>query len=268
MFSKEKFVKKKFLDGKQVVFEVIDGLRARKKTLVLFSVWCLLSIIWCVVELKKRYDFYHAKLSVADVLVLLQHPGRLGMFIFPFAMLIVLKCKPKKIDMQILLRYGSKRKFLARQMKESILYAILLAVSVTGMGIAVSCCLGLPLINWNSIDSIFFSEAKFLVEEHFVTVAVVIFVMDVLKFLMDFLIMDLLLWNQRFMPILWVVVIVEAGIESIGENVRVFHSLFSVQYELWGIWWTHGLIIVLGIVICIALHLLGIWSVRKKDIFG
>ena len=231
MFSKEKFVKEKVSDGKQVVFEVLDGLRARKKMLVLFSVWCLLSIVWCVVELKKRYDFYHAELSVADVLVLLQHPGRLGMFIFPFAMLIVLKCKPKKIDMQILLRYGSKRKFLARQMKESILYAILLAVSVTGMGIVVSCCLGLPLINWNSIDSIFFSEAKFLVEEHFATV-------------------------------------VEAGIESIGENVRVFHSLFSIQYELWGIWWTHGLIIVLGIVICIALHLLGIWSIRKRDIFG
>ena len=41
MFSKEKFVKEKVSDGKQVVFEVLDGLRARKKMLVLFSVWCL-----------------------------------------------------------------------------------------------------------------------------------------------------------------------------------------------------------------------------------
>lgn len=247
---------------------IADQLVKQKKMMILYVVWCMVCVVWREQRILQAYRaLYHLELSVADILLLMQERFACGILITPITMFVILKCKQGSIQTQQIFRYKRRRYFYQCQIMESALYALLITGMLLLIETLTAYAMGISWVNWNRLDSLFFSTTKTVVEETFVKIFLGVFLMYLLKFLMNFLILELVLWKQRYMPIFWILILIQAGIENEGENVRFFHGLFSIQFPLWITPWQHVAIFLGGCIICAAIYFIGERMFRRRDIF-
>ena len=69
------------------------------------------------------------------------------------------------------------------------------------------------LINWDTMESVYFGQTGNVVKSNFLSVAVVIWLMYVLKLMLLFTIVDLSLWYPKTLFFVWIVLLIPLGIE-------------------------------------------------------
>lgn len=254
-----------FSSWKQAVCNVKDG-AARQWKLVLFYVaWSLVCICWNVWSCHRMYGFYGVKISLADFVIFGQHWDSFGLLILPVAMLVVMKCKGHSLNMHFILRYGGRAGMLRRQIMESAVYAASLSLYLVIFNTAAAFIFNRHLINWMSQDSLYYTQTGMQSSANFLSVAAAVTLMYFVKLMLIILILDILLWQSKYLFLLWVVIIVLVGLEVI--RVKSFFSLFSIDYAYWGIPWKQGILVVLGGLLMALEYLAGTLLIKKRDIF-
>lgn len=254
-----------FSGWKQVAYDVKDGIAKQKKLVILYLIWSIICIYWGVWNFSNSYKFYQVDISTADLLILLQYPFNFGIMICPAAMFLMLKCKQNSLNMQFILRYGSRERVLCRQIMESMVYAVVFVIILVGSEFAFSFAKTGQLINWNSAKGLYYVQTGNLITQNFIPVLGAICLMYYIKFMLMLIILDVLLWYPRFIFLLWILVVLPVSIESLGTPV--FYLLFAVQYSLWQSPWKEGLLAAIGFLVYILLFLVGRGFVSHKDIF-
>lgn len=254
-----------FSSWKQAVYNVKDG-AARQWKLVLFNViWSLVCIFWNAWNCHQMYGFYGVEISMADFVIFGQHWDTFGLLILPMSMLAVMKCKGHSLNMHFILRYGGRAGMLRRQIMESVVYAAALSLYLVIFNTAAAFIFNRHLINWMSQDSLYYTQTGMQSSAHFLSVAATVALMYFVKLMLIMLILDILLWQSKYLFLLWVGIIVLVGLEVI--RVSIFFGLFSIDYATWRFPWKQGILVVLGVLLMTLEYLVGTVLIKKKDIF-
>ena len=122
-------------------------------------------------------------------------------------------------------------------------------------------------INWNDVSGKFYTTTGFLCNMHFLEIAIIIWLMYCLKFLLILFLMDMFLWNQKYMILIWIPVVLAYVLDLPIFELSVFHNLYSVQY-------TYALSrnelifpLLIGVLLLITEYMIGTIFIQKKDIF-
>ena len=143
---------------KRVIRRVQNGVIEQKRLTGMVLAWNAVCICWGILSFNKTYQFYHVSISTADFLILLQNSWNFGIMILPLTVFLVMRCKQDSLNVQRLLRYGSRSKMLGIQFMESAIYAIYHALAVVLIESIAAYSLTGVWINWNEIGSLFYSQ--------------------------------------------------------------------------------------------------------------
>ncbi len=242
-----------------------NGVIEQKRLAVMVFVWNAVCICWGILSFNKTYQFYHVSISTADFLILLQNSWNFGIMILPFTVFLVMRCKQDSLNVQRLLRYGSRSKMLGIQFMESAIYAIYHALAVVLIESIAAYSLTGVWINWNEIGSLFYSQTGAVADAGFLGVAITVGMLYFLKYMIVFGFWDLLFWNPRYMFTVWILLIVLAGTDRLGNTG--FYQIFSVSFGGWNSPRSIFTLILGGIVIIGTEYLAGVVKIRKQDIF-
>lgn len=158
-----------------------NGVIEQKRLAVMVFVWNAVCICWGILSFNKTYQFYHVSISTADFLILLQNSWNFGIMILPFTVFLVMRCKQDSLNVQRLLRYGSRSKMLGIQFMESAIYAIYHALAVVLIESIAAYSLTGVWINWNEIGSLFYSQTGAVADAGFLGVAITVGMLYFLK---------------------------------------------------------------------------------------
>lgn len=104
------------------------------------------------------------------------------------------------------------------------------------------------LINWDTMESVYFGQTGNVVKSHFLSVPSLSGLMYVLKLILLFVMVDIFLWYPKTLFFIWIVLLVPLGIEAFHHG-KIYFSLFAVWQTSWntpGKWLG---IILIGIVV-------------------
>jgi len=116
------------------------------------------------------------------------------------------------------------------------------------------------------MESVYFGQTGNVVKSNFLSVAVVIWLMYVLKLMLLFTIVDLSLWYPKTLFFVWIVLLIPLGIEALHYG-KIYFSLFAVWQTSWntpGKWLG---IIQIGIVVSFIEKLIGEKMIERRDIW-
>ena len=240
--------------------------KQKKLSMVCFTLImaCIIWNIWDIVDINR---FFRQSISVADLLIDLQRSDRFGIMMFPFMIFYILKCKQDSINLQIVLRYGSRNRMFRSLLIESGIYACILSTIMVLLESAVGYLFLGNWTNWNDVSGKFYTTTGFLCNMHFLEIAIIIWLMYCLKFLLILFLMDMFLWNQKYMILIWIPVVLAYVLDLPIFELSVFHNLYSVQY-------TYALSrnelifpLLIGVLLLITEYMIGTIFIQKKDIF-
>lgn len=254
-----------FSEWKQIAYDVKDGIAKQKKLVILYLIWSIICIYWGIWNSCSIYGFYQIEISAADLLIFQQNYWKFGIMIFPAAIFIVMKCKQDSVNVQFILRYGSRKKMLRRQVMESVVYAVCITVILLAVETIISMLINGRFINWNSVDSFYYNQTGTVISEHYVVVLLGIGLMYFIKFMMAFVMLDILLWHRKYIFLLWIVIVLLAGSESV--EIPVFYQLFAISHSLWQLPWKHIVLVLSGGAFVILEYFVGSLLIKKKDIY-
>ena len=222
-------------------------------------------ICWGILNFGKTYQFYHVDVSTADFLILLQNSWNFGVMVLPLMLFLVMRCKQDSLNVQRLLRYGSRSRMLRIQFMESAIYAVYNTLVVIVIESIAAYSLTGVWINWGETGSLYYSQVGAVTDVVFGTVAMTVGMLYFLKYMMMFSFLDLLFWNPRYMFVIWILLIVLAGTDRLGRTG--FYQIFSIQFGIWNSPRVILTAILGGIGIIGVEYLVGVMKVRKRDIF-
>ena len=200
-----------------------NGVIEQKRLAVMVFVWNAVCICWGILSFNKTYQFYHVSISTADFLILLQNSWNFGIMILPFTVFLVMRCKQDSLNVQRLLRYGSRSKMLGIQFMESAIYAIYHALAVVLIESIAAYSLTGVWINWNEIGSLFYSQTGAVADAGFLGVAITVGMLYFLKYMIVFGFLDLLFWNPRYMFTVYFQVFCSI------ENHSFYHEFTTIE---------------------------------------
>ena len=212
------------------------------------------------------YQFYNLSASTIDYVIAQQGALYSGLTIFPFVLFFVIRCKQDSLNIQYILRYQSRKSMFQQQLKESLLYAVGIATIIILATILIGWIFSRNLINWDTMESVYFGQTGNVVKSHFLSVAVVIWLMYVLKLILLFVMVDIFLWYLKTLFFIWIVLLVPLGIEAFHHG-KIYFSLFAVWQTSWntpGKWLG---IILIGIVVLFIEKLIGEKMIERRDIW-
>lgn len=236
---------------KKIGYNVWNEVVKQKKLSAVCLILTTISIIWNVWNAGDIWAFYRQPISVADLLIDLQHSSRFGIMMFPILLFYILKCKQDSLNLQIALRYGSRNRMFRSLLLESI----------------IGYCFLRNWMNWNDASSKFYMNTGVVSNIHFLEIAVTVWVMYILKFLLILFLMDMLLWYQKYMILVWVPVMLVYVLDLPILELSVFHNLYSVQYS-YALSRTELILpLLIGLFLLLTEYLIGTMFIQKKDIF-
>lgn len=251
---------------RQMIYHVKDAVLKQKYLTMAFGIWLFLCCWWSASNIKEIFDFYQISSCVADLLIRQQGSLYTGIMIFPITLILMTKYKQNSLNIQCLLRYGSRERMLRSQIAESTVYS----VSVSLLLLLMQCILGRTqvhsFINWDSMDSYYYLQTGETASVGFWLVLTGIFLMYVIKFLLLLIILDLLMWYQKYLFAVWIIAVLFAAV-GIFSKFRIFHEFFAFDMTSWTRPWNFGLRFLLGIAIAAILYILGGLLIRRKDLF-
>lgn len=255
-----------YSDLRQTMCSVKDGIEKEYKLVLAYLFWSAVCTFWGVWNACDILEFYGMEASAADLLIAQQDGYRAGIMIFPAAAFVVMKCKQNSLSIQLVLRYGSRRKMLVRQIMESMWYAVVTAGVLLGTEFLFAWTAKGTLINWNSKGSIYYAYTGELSDAWFITAAAGVFCMYVIKMMILFVLTDIFMWYPKTLILLWVLLVLAVGVEK-GGGIPVFHFLFSVQHSTWLEPATFIVHVLEGMGVLLAAYGIGIGCIKKKDVF-
>ena len=178
----------------------------------------------------------------------------------------VIRCKKDSLNVQYILRYQSRKSMFQQQLKESLLYVVGIATIIILTTTLIGWIFSRNLINWDTMESVYFGQTGNVVKSHFLSVAVVIWLMYVLKLILLFVMVDIFLWYPKTLFFIWIVLLVPLGIEALHYG-KIYFSLFAVWQTSWntpGKWLG---IILIGIVVLFIEKLIGEKMIERRDIW-
>ena len=218
-----------YSDLRQTMCSVKDGIEKEYKLVLAYLFWSAVCTYWGVWNACDILEFYGMEASAADLLIAQQDGYRAGIMIFPAAAFVVMKCKQNSLSIQLVLRYGSRRKMLVRQIMESMWYAVVTAGVLLGTEFLFAWTAKGTLINWNSKGSIYYAYTGELSDAWFITAAAGVFCMYVIKMMILFVLTDIFMWYPKTLILLWVLLVLVVELEKVGE-IPVFHFFFSIHH--------------------------------------
>ena len=255
-----------FSDWKQTVYGVKDEIQKQKYLTAACLLWFILCTWWGTWNNFEINEFYGYETCTADLLIGQQGGTYVGLTIFPFAAFLFMKCKRNSLNVQYLLRYGSRGRMFRRQIMESSVYALGMSVFLLLIQILFSSVKCSSLINWEKEESYYCMLAGVPAEGNFFLVLGAVFLMYLVKFMIVLTFLDILLWYPRYLFILWVLLVAAAGAAWLAE--------LDLLYELFGFWWKewtqpvqYGGQVLIGVLIISVEYLTGIGLIREKDVF-
>jgi hypothetical protein len=153
-----------------------------------------------------------------------------------------------------------------QQLKESLVYAAGISFIIILMATFTGWIFSRNLINWDTMESVYFGQTGNVVKSHFLSVAVIIWLMYVLKLILLFVMVDIFLWYPKTLFFIWIVLLVPIGIEALHYG-KIYFSLFAVWQTSWntpGKWLG---IILIGIVVFFIEKLIGEKMIERRDIW-
>ena len=163
-----------FSNMKQTFYHVRDSLIKHRWLLTAELIWMIVCTFWTVSEQKKMYQFYHLSASTIDYVIAQQRALYSGLTIFPFVLFFVIKCKQDSLNIQYILRYQSRKRMFQQQLKESLVYAAGISFIIILMATFTGWIFSRNLINWDTMESVYFGQTGNVVKSNFLSVAVVI----------------------------------------------------------------------------------------------
>ena len=252
---------------KQIGYDIGNGVIKQKKMATVCFMLSLICVIWNIWDIKRIWDFYHQTVSVADLLIDLQNPGRFGIMIFPIMLFFILRCKQDSIYMQVVLRYGNRNRMFRNQLMESGIYALGMSTILILLESAVGYLFVGEWINWEDIQSRFYSTTGLQSTAHFGEIVIMVWLLYILKFLLILVLMDMLFWYQKYLFFIWIPVILFFGLETPIVDIPVFHTFYCIQYA-YILERTEILLpLLIGVLLLITEYLIGTIFIKKKDIF-
>ena len=251
---------------KPIGYNVGNEIIKQKKLTFICFILTFICIIWNVWDNKNTWVFYRQPISVADMLIDLQHASRFGIMMFPIMLFFILRCKQDSLNLQIVLRYGSRSRMLWNQLAESCVYALGMSTILVLLESVIGFCFLGEWINWNSVSSRFYINTGFISDLCFGEIAAAVWLMYILKYLLILFLMDMLLWYQKYLSLIWIPVLLAYALDLPILELCVFHNLYSIQYS-YAISRTELLLpLLIGTLLLIAEYLIGTIFIKKKDI--
>lgn len=256
-----------FSDVKWHVRSVMDGFYKERKLLALILIWIVFFSYGSCRGLYDSYlQFYHVKISAADALIIFQGQVHFGIMLFPIFIFLVMKSGRDSLNVQRLMRYGDRKKMFRKQIWEGFGYAVIITVVMLAVETVFARIMTGSFINWDQIDSLYYSRTGTGDEVGFLVILVMIFGMYLVKFVQVLMLMEFLLWSPRYMPALWIVLVLLAGISS--WKFDGYYQIFSVQTVSWNSPVRMGGAFLLGLFVILAEYAVEARFIRKKDLYG
>lgn len=251
---------------RQTICSVKDGIEKEYKLVLAYLLWSAVCTYWGIWNVCGLYEFYGMDISVADLLIAQQDGYRTGIMIFPVVAFLVMKCKLNNVNIQRVLRYGSRRKMFLRQIMESLWYAVVIGAVLLEIEFLTAWTTEGTLINWANKSSVFYAYTGELSNASIITVVTGVFCMYVIKLAIVFVLIDILMWYPKRLILLWILLVLTVGLEKIAD-IPVFHFFFSVQHSTWLKPVTFIERILIGMCMLFAVYVAGTVCVKGKDIF-
>ena len=177
-----------------------------------------------------------------------------------------MKSSRESLNIQQLLRYRSRKKMFRKQIREGIIYAFIITTVMLAVETVFARAMTESFINWDQIDSLYYSMTGGVEEVSFPMVLGMIFVMYLVKFVQILIFMEALFWCPKYMPALWILLILLAVISS--WRFGGYYQFFSVQTASWDSPVKMGGAFLLGILVILAEYSVGVRFIRKIDLYG
>lgn len=255
-----------YSNQRQTIYNVKDGIEKEYKLVLTYLLWSVICTYWGTWNVCSLYEFYGMDVSVADLLIAQQDAYRTGIMIFPVATFLVMKCKQKGLNIQFILRYGSRSKMFLRQIMESLWYAAIAGAVLLGMEFLTAWTAKGTLINWASMGSVFYAYTGELSNASIITVIAGVFCMYVIKQAIIFVLIDIFMWYPKNLVLLWVLLVLTVGVEKIAD-IPVFYFFFSIQHSTWLKPVTFIDRILIGMCVLFAEYVVGNVCIKKRDFF-
>lgn len=257
-----------FFKGNYVRNQVKDRIYKQRRLFLLCSVWCVLIMVMAIKSDLILLGTPMSKICQADLLILFQYRGYFELYMFPFILFVVMRCKLDSLNMQYIIRFQKRKQVILRQMAESIVYALGMSAFIVGSEVILGSMQKLSFINWEYEKSFCYFLIGRTIFENYMTVVTCVFFMYVVKFLIVFAILDILLWYPKGMVLLWIFIVFIGLIERFTLEKEIFHGLFAVKHKMMPFDWNDFFLYFLGILIVILEYQIGIFITQKKDVYG
>lgn len=253
---------------KKTGYNVWNEVMKQKKLSVVCFMLTMICIIWNVWNVGDIWARYRLSISVADLLIELQRPERFGIMLFPVLLFYILKCKQDSLNLQIALRYGSRNRMFRSLLLESGIYTLILSAIMVLLENMVGYYFLRDWINWNDASSKFYMDTGVVCDMHFLEIAITVWLMYCLKFLLILFLIDMLLWYQKYMILVWITVMLVYVLDlPTLSGPSVFHKLYSIQYTYALSRTELFLPLLIGLLLLVTEYLIGTMLIQKKDVF-
>lgn len=256
-----------FSDIKWHIRSIIDGLCKERRLSVLVLVWTVLCIYWsCHGQYESYLQLYHVRLCAADQLIMFQGPWDFGIMLLPVFVFLIMKSSKDSLNIQQLIRHRSRKQMFRKQIREGIVYAFIITTVMLTAETVFARAMTESFINWDRIDSLYYSMTGTVDAVGFPVVLGMIFVMYLVKFVQILIFMEALFWRPKYMPALWILIILLAGISSL--RFEGYYQIFSVRTASWDSPVKMGGAFLLGIFVILAEYSVGVRFISKRDLYG
>ena len=256
-----------FSDIKWHIRSTLDGMRKERRLSALVFAWTVFCAYWsCHGQYESYLQLYHVRLCAADELIMFQGHWNFGIMLLPVFTFFVMKSSRESLNIQQLLRYRSRKKMFRKQIREGIIYAFIITTVMLAVETVFARAMTESFINWDQIDSLYYSMTGGVEEVSFPVVLGMIFIMYLVKLLQILIFMEALFWCPKYMPTLWILLILLAAISS--WRFDGYYQFFSVQTASWDSPVKMGGAFLLGILVILAEYSVGVRFIRKIDLYG
>ena len=182
-----------FSDIKWHIRSTLDGMRKERRLSALVFAWTVFCAYWsCHGQYESYLQLYHVRLCAADELIMFQGHWNFGIMLLPVFTFFVMKSSRESLNIQQLLRYRSRKKMFRKQIREGIIYAFIITTVMLAVETVFARAMTESFINWDQIDSLYYSMTGGVEEVSFPMVLGMIFVMYLVKFVQILIFMEVL----------------------------------------------------------------------------
>lgn len=258
-----------FTEWKRDIRHVTKMLKEHIVWLLFYMLGVMGNSLWMIRTAMVIWQSYYlnSKGSIVDLFLFFQQPWNFGILIMPGTMLIIQKIWDEQFEGQYLISHITRKNVWGKRWRCSVILAIFFSAFL----IIIQALIGRLFLgewtNWSQSESLFYAYTGELMKGGFIKVGIVIYVMYLLKILLDTTLLSCISWNKRGKLIFWVFIVIQSGLELRQEGFPVFYQFFEVSYQVWGKNEVIGIKVLVGVIVVALIWAIGRVVTEKKDFY-